>query len=160
MKKNLNIIFEWVRWISIIIAIQIGYFSYFSNTLQVRFPIVVLILILSISGLSGIESMFLSKEATKITGYKPSGYQRQNALFFFALAITGIIIFVLKWNLQAHMTALFVLLIFLLFSSINHLYSALNEKAPSFRNIYLRFFASILLIAVIIPIIIKVFSIM
>ena len=160
MKKKLNMIFEWVRWISIIAAIQIGYYSYFSDTIQDKFQIVVLILILSISGLSGIESMFLSKEASKITGYKPSGYQRQNALFFFALTLTGIIIFILKWSLQAHMTALFVLLIFLLFSSINHLYSVLKEGTAAFRNIWLRFFASLLLIGAMLPIIIKVLSIM
>ena len=81
MKRTLCLIFEWLRWIVIIIALQIGYVNF--QSIAGVFPLISFLTVFTIAGLSGTESLFLSEEAQKLTGYKPSGYQRQCGLFFY-----------------------------------------------------------------------------
>ena len=154
MKKTLCFVFEWLRWIVIIVALQIAYAN-FPNVSNV-FPLVAFLTVFTIAGLSGTESLFLSEAAQKITGYKPSGYQRQCGLFFYALALTSLIVFAFEWGVESSLVVLLLTLIFLLFSSINHLYSAIKEGTDKFRSIYLRFGGTMLLVGAYLPIIINV----
>lgn len=156
MKRTLCLIFEWLRWIVIIVALQIGYVNF--NSIAGVFPLISFLTVFTIAGLSGTESLFLSEEAQKLTGYKPSGYQRQCGLFFYALTITSLLVFVFQWGVESSLTVLLLTLLFLLFSSINHLYSAKKEGTGKFRNIYLRFGGTMLLLGAYLPILVKVLT--
>ncbi|MCK5849096.1 MAG: hypothetical protein KAH01_07880 [Caldisericia bacterium] len=154
MKKILCIVFECLRWIVVIVSLQLAYSNF--QSLENVFPLVVFLTVFTIASLSGTESLFLSEEAQRITGYKPSGYQRQSGLFFYALALTSTIVFTFKWGVKSSLVVLVLTLILLLLSSINHLYSALKEDNGKFRNIYLRFVGTILLVGSYLPVIINI----
>ena len=104
MKRTLCLIFEWLRWIVVIVALQIGYINF--QSIRDVFPLVSFLTVFAIAGLSGTESLFLSEEAQKLTGYKPSGYQRQCGLFFYALAVTALLVFTFQWGVESSLTVL------------------------------------------------------
>ena len=88
--------------------------------------------VVSIAGLTGIESIFFSDAAAQQSGYeKGSAYQRQSGLFNIALALTTLLVYLAGWDLHAKACLLIVLLTFLFFSAINHAYSAIKEHNKS-----------------------------
>ncbi len=91
--------------------------------------------VISLAGLTGIESVFFGGAACEITGYAPSAYQRQSGFNNLALAFTAIIILVFNWGTFAEAAVLTVLLIFLTLSAGNHLFSALRERNLNTRNL-------------------------
>lgn len=154
MKHKLCIAFEWLRWIGVIALIQWAYFSF--SQLESIFPVIVFLLTVLLAGLTGVEAVFLSHEANKITGYTPSAYQRQSGLFLLGLTFTAFIVFVAGWDLTASLAILLNLILFLAFSSINHLYSAFYENNKSFRNLWLRGLGAWLLIGAIAPLLFRI----
>lgn len=116
-----------------------------------RLDVLTLWVVVSIAGLTGIESVFFGKWAAQQSGYEGgSAYQRQSGLFNLALALTTLFVYCVGWNLQAKAALLIVLLLFLFFSGINHAYSAIKEHNKSLKNL-LRPFMTLLLLAVVIP---------
>jgi hypothetical protein len=156
MKHKLCIAFEWLRWIGVIALIQWAYFSF--SQLESIFPVIVFLLTVLLAGLTGVEAVFLSHEANKITGYTPSAYQRQSGLFLLGLTFTAFIVFVAGWDLTASLAILLNLILFLAFSSINHLYSAFYENNKSFRNLWLRGLGAWLLIGAIAPLLFRIWT--
>jgi len=156
MKHKLCIAFEWLRWIGVIALIQWAYFSF--SQLESIFPAIVFLLTVLLAGLTGVEAVFLSHEANKITGYTPSAYQRQSGLFLLGLTFTAFIVFVFGWDLTASLAVLLNLILFLAFSSINHLFSAFYENNKSFRNLWVRGLGAWLLIGAIAPLLFRIWA--
>ena len=154
MKKKLCMVFEWIRWIGVIALIQWAYFSF--SQLESIFPAIVLLLTILLAGLTGVEAVFLSYEANKITGYAPSAYQRQSGLFLLGLTFTALIVYVFGWDLTASLAVMLNLILFLAFSSLNHLYSAFYENNKSFRNLWLRGLGAWLMIGALIPLLLRI----
>ncbi|HOI24213.1 MAG TPA: hypothetical protein PK581_01285 [Caldisericia bacterium] len=156
MKHKLCIAFEWFRWIGVIAVIQWAYFSF--SQLENIFPVIVFLMTVLLAGLTGVEAVFLSHEANKITGYTPSAYQRQSGLFLLGLTFTAFIVFVFGWDLTASLAVLLNLILFLAFSSINHLFSAFYENNKSFRNLWVRGLGAWLLIGAIAPLLFRIWA--
>ena len=72
------------RWIGVIagFGLALRYRPDSADQLHVLAPW----LVGSVSGLTGIESVFLGKAAAQLTGYAPSAYQRQSGMNNLALA--------------------------------------------------------------------------
>ena len=56
------------------------------------------------------------------------GYRRQSRMHFLALTVVMFFAWILNWGFMAYVGIYMVLLVFLTFSSINHLYTGLKEK--------------------------------
>ena len=82
-------------------------------------------------GLTGLESLFFSKAAALMKGREPgSGYQIQSAFNNLTIAITGIFVLIMQYDVQAQTTIILVALIFLALSSLNHAREYFIEKKP------------------------------
>lgn len=111
--------------------------------------------VLSIAGLTGLESLLFGKSAAAVTGYRDGGaYQRQSGINNLAVALVALLVRWLDWGLHAEAAVCSVLLVFLILSSVNHLYSALKEGNRVFRS-YSRPVATALLLAVVVPIMVQ-----
>ncbi|MCF8241088.1 MAG: hypothetical protein K9J16_06860 [Melioribacteraceae bacterium] len=142
---------EITRWITVIIGFQLAYFMG-NNDIQ-RIHILMPWIVISLSGLTGIESLFFGKSASEVTGYVYSAYQRQSGLNNVSVAITAVLVLILGWGTLAEITILCASLIFLFLSSINHFWSFLKEGNKNIKN-QLRPLMTLLLIIFILPLII------
>lgn len=127
-----------------IAGINLAYFS--GGNPQHQIHILMPFIVIGLSGLTGIESLFFGKAAVGITGYKPSAYQRQSGLNNIAVAITAILVLFLKWGVHAEITILSASLIFFFLSAINHAWSAIKEGNRGLRNLLRPIITSLLLI--------------
>lgn len=141
---------EIIRWLSVSIGIYFA-LQYGKDPVS-QFEILALFSVIGIAGLTGIESLFLGKYAGKITGYEGAGggYQRQSGINNLSLAIAIILSAWFGWGFYAIAAITLVMLIFLFFSSINHLYSYIREDNKNTRNL-LRPILTFLLIGLILP---------
>lgn len=113
------------------------FFAFFwgSNPVE-QFSILTAFVVITMPGLTGIESIFFSKDAAKQSGYGDGrAYQRQSGANNLALAITASIIFIFGWGFYAQLSVMSVLIIFLALSGLNHAYSAFAEGNTSKKNI-------------------------
>ena len=142
------------RWILVIIGFQCAYFI--GKTPVESFHILVPWITLSLAGLTGIESVFFGKIASKVTGYAGGGggYQRQSGINNISVGITGLLVFILDWGVGADAAVMTVLLVFMALSGSNHAYSAFKEDNRNMRNI-LRPLMSLLLLVFVLPMMIK-----
>jgi hypothetical protein len=76
-------------------------------------------------------------------------YQRQSEMNSLALAIAAVLAHLLGWRLYADLSLMTVLLIFLMLSAINHVYSALRENNRSMKNMLRSVLTAILLIVIV-----------
>jgi hypothetical protein len=105
--------------------------------------------VVSIAGMTGIESLFFGKQAAAASGYSdPGHYQRQSGFNNLAVAILGLVVFFLNWGTHAEAAICSVLLVFLTLSSINHLHSRWRDGNPSWRGFTRPLGTLVLLIAV------------
>ncbi len=112
-------------------------------------------IVISIAGLSGLESLFLGEAATKLTGFAPGrAYQRQSGMNNLALALTALLVLLFNWGTYAELAVLSTLLIFLLLSSCNHAWTALREHNRAIKNFF-RPIMTIALIVIVLPFIIR-----
>ena len=122
-------------------------------TEQINLPC--LWLVLSLAGLTGLESVFLGKTAREQSGYQGGGaYQRQSGFNNPALALATLLAYVLGWGVQAKLALLRMLLIFLTLSAGNHAYSALKQGNKSIKNL-LRPIMTALLLAFTLPFMVR-----
>lgn len=90
----------------------------------------------SVAGLSAVEGLFFSGQAAAEKGFEEgSNYQRQNAFWFLATAITSLIIFFAGWNEYANISLVLVFCSFLLLSAANHAYSMIADKNTTWQNV-------------------------
>ena len=69
---------------------------FFGNDPQHQLHILMPFVVIGLSGLTGIESLFFGKAAVELTGYTQSAYQRQSGLNNLAVAITAILVLCFK----------------------------------------------------------------
>lgn len=144
--------FEIFRWS----GVALGFFLCFllGNSPAEQFNILTLFIVTFIAGLTALEGLLFSKEASESTGYIGGrGYQRQSALNNLALALVTIVTFSMGWGVFSSAALMSVLLVFLSLSSINHLYSAIKEDNKTMKS-YLRPVLTVLLIIVVLPVMI------
>ena len=144
----LNHILEILRWA----GVGVGFYLAFSLEQPAeQINVLCLWLVLCLAGLTGIESVFLGKTAREQSGYHGSGaYQRQSGFNNLALALATLLVYALGWGVQAKLSLLSALLIFMALSAGNHAYSAVKEGNKSLKNL-LRPFMTALLLAFTIP---------
>ncbi len=154
---TLNSILEYARWTGV--GVGVFWANYAGGGPAAQFGVITLWSVLSLAGLTGVESLFLAKKAAQQSGYGGGGgaYQRQSGLNNLALALACLLAYALGWGLMAQAALMSVLLIFLALSAGNHLYSALKEGNRSLKN-WLRPVLTALLLAVILPYMIAALS--
>lgn len=149
-------IFEIARWG----GVAMGFFFafYWGNNPAEQFTILTVFVVSFVAGLTAIESLLFSKEASESTGYEGGrAYQRQSAVNNLALAIVALLSFYLSWGVFASAAVMSVLLVFLSLSAVNHLYSAVKENNKVAKS-YLRPILTVLLILVVLPVMIPALS--
>ncbi|MCF8130417.1 MAG: hypothetical protein K9N10_18050 [Deltaproteobacteria bacterium] len=139
---------EITRWIGVVIGFQLAFLS--GTNPQQQLHIMTPWIVISLAGLTGIESLFFGKAASEITGYAPSAYQRQSGFNNLSIALTAIMVFLFHWGTYAEITIMVVLLVFLFLSACNHAWSAWTEHNLNIRNL-LRPAMTIALVAFVLP---------
>ena len=139
------------RWICVVLGFQFAFSQ--GTTPQDQLHILTPWIVVSLAGLTGIESVFFGQAASQLTGYAPSAYQRQSGINNLAVAITALLAFFLQWGTYAEITVMTTLLIFLFLSASNHAWSAWKEGNHTIKNL-LRPVLTVLLIAFVLPVMI------
>lgn len=156
MKQKIVTSFEIARYVGIFFGIYFGYA--FGDSPWEILHVLVPWLVISVAGLTGIEGIFLSDTAAESMGRQPgSPYQIQSGMNNLAVAITALIVYLFNWGIYADLTILFVLLIFLFLSAINHAREIFVYKNYKFKNI-LRPIITIALVIYLLPLIISALS--
>lgn len=146
---KVNDLLEYARWTGA--GVGIFWANYVGGSPAEQFATITAWTVLSVAGLSGIESTVFAKNASKISGYGGGGgYQRQSGLNNLALALACALAYALGWGTLAQAALMSVLLIFLILSAANHAYSAFREGNRSRRNL-LRPLLTAVLVAMILP---------
>jgi hypothetical protein len=158
--KHFNIcnLLEILRYITL--GIGVFFAEYYGNEPLVQLNILSITIVLSLGGLTAIESIFFAKKAAVLSGYgEVSPYQRQSGFNNLALTFVTIAVYVFDFGYYAKLSVLLVMLTFLTLSAGNHLFTALAKGNRSMRNMLRPIITAILLIYTI-PVIIKVLGIL
>jgi len=148
---------EYARWAGV--GVGIFWANYAGSSPAEQFSIITAWTVLAVAGLSGVESLFFGKSASKISGYGGGGggYQRQSGINNLALALACVLAYALGWGTMAQAALMSTLLIFLIISAANHAYSAFREGNRNLRNL-LRPVLTALLVAMVLPYMIAALS--
>lgn len=140
---------EWLRPAGISLTIFCTY--YFGTDAISHFHILGPFVVMLMSGTVAFESLFLGGAASEKIGYAADrAYQIQSGLANAATAITALLVYLLGWGRHAEATIVTVMLIFFLFSSLNHLASAIMTRNMKPVNL-LRPGMALLLICFLLP---------
>lgn len=157
-KFSVNNFLEILRFVSL--GIGIFFAEYNNNEPLKQLNIIAITVVLSLGGLSAIESIFFSKKAAVLSGYgEANAYQRQSGFNNLALSLVTIAVYIFDWGMYAKLTVMMVMLTFLTFSAGNHLFTSLFKGNKSIRNM-LRPVITALLLIYTIPIVVKVLGIL
>ena len=155
MQVNVNKFLKLMQWVGVPLGIFFAFL--WGNSPVEQFNIFVVFVVISIAGLTGIESLFFGKTASKLSGYAENRvYQRQSGINNLALAITAIFAYLVGWGLYAEAALVTVLLIFLSFSSVNQVYTGIKEHNKSSRG-FMRPVLIIILFVVVLCFMLRVF---
>lgn len=124
---------EVLRWAGVVAGFQLAYLL--GEGPPERLHILMPWVVVSLAGLSAVESLLLGGAAARLSGYAPGAYQRQSGMNSLALAVTALMVRALGWGTRAEASVLSVLLIFLALSAANHAWSAWREHNRSPRNL-------------------------
>jgi len=131
---------------------SIGYANGYNPIAQLHFMIPVIIV--AISGISGIEGLFFAKKSAEIKGFEVgSNYQRQSAIALLSYAVVAIIVYLSNWGIKAELTIYFAFIFFFIFSGLNHGIDAIRRKNYKWQNINRPFITLLLIAGMIYPII-------
>jgi len=150
-RETLCHVLEALRWIGVVAGFQLAYLA--GHTPGERLHILTPWVVISVAGLTAVESLFLGRAAARISGYAPSAYQRQSGMNNLALALTALPVWLLGWGARAEAALLTVLLLFLSLSACNHLASAWRDRNRSLRN-WLRPVLTAVLVAFTLPVLV------
>jgi hypothetical protein len=125
---KINRSLEIIRWAGV--ALGIFFAFYWGNNSQSQFSIFAIFSVIFLAGITAIESMFFKEGGSEVSGYGEGGegYRRQSRMHFLAITVVMFFAWILNWGFMAYVGIYMVLLVFLTFSSINHLYTGLKEK--------------------------------
>ena len=155
MQVNVNKFLELMRWAGVPLGIFFAFL--WGNSPVEQFNIFAVFVVVSIAGLTGIESLFFAKTASKLSGYAENrAYQRQSGINNLALAITAIFAYLVGWGLYAEAALVTALLIFLSLSSVNHVYAGIEEHNKSSRG-FMRPVLIIILLVLVLCFMLRVF---
>lgn len=145
-----------IRIVIVSLAFYCGYAIGFSEGYdpfaQLHFMIPVIIV--AISGFSGLEGLLLSESSALAKGYETgSNYQRQSAIALLSYAVIAVLVFIMDWGIKAELTIFFVFIFFLIFSGINHAVSAISKKNYKWQNLNRPFITLLLVAGMIYPVI-------
>ena len=85
---------------------KIGYTGTYDPIAQLHFMIP--IIIVAISGTSGLEGLFLGNESAKMKGFEVgSNYQRQSAIALLSYAVIAVVVYLCNWGIRSELTILF-----------------------------------------------------
>jgi len=154
--KKLIASFDIIRIAAVALAFFFGYRIGFQNGAydpEAQLHFMIPIIIIAISGLTGIEGLFLGKAAAEIKGFEADGnYQRQSAISQLSYAAVALLVLVLKWGIRAELTIFFAFLFFLVFSAVNHAADAVVRKNYKWQNINRPIFVILLAAGMVYPI--------
>jgi hypothetical protein len=129
--------------------------EYFGKTSAEKFVIIGPGMVILMCGTISFEGFFLAKVGSAKLGYEVnSPYQRQSAIYSLAIALTAVFVLVFKLGTNAYITVTSTMLMFLILSGGNHLYTSLKEGNRSKTN-FLRPILSAILAIYLIPMIVK-----
>ena len=115
----------------------------------------ILWIVIPLAGITGIESVFFpTASAISKDREVGSAYQTQSGMNNLAIAITGGIVWFWQWGTSASMAVLFVLYIFFILSSINHLFEFITKRQKNLIHLA-RPLLTILLIVASVPILLN-----
>ncbi len=145
---SINIVLEILRWCGVGVGF---YFAQVGGlTEQEQFSALCIWVVLSLAGLTAIQSLVFGARAAQASGYQDAGaYQRQSGLNNLALAITTVLVYLFGWGIHAKLTVMTVLLVFFTLSAANHTFSAVREKNYKPLNLLRPVLTALLLIFVI-----------
>ena len=140
---------EWIRPVGIGAIIFCSY-AFNPNPAE-RFHLLGPLVALIMSGTVAFEALFLGEAGSEKIGYTPNrAYQIQSGLANAAIALTALLVFLLKWGPSADATITLTMLFFFALSGANHLATALLLKNFKPVNL-LRPALALLLIAFLVP---------
>ena len=131
---------------------QIGFQDTYNPVAQLHFMIP--ILIVAVAGISGLEGLLFSKQASAAKGFESgSNYQKQSAIALLSYALIALVVFFANWGLYAELTILFAFCFFFICSSINHAMDAIKHKNYKWQNINRPFITLLMVAGLIYPVI-------
>jgi len=149
MNAKIPSIVEFIRWILIITAFQLAY-ALGTNPAD-RFELLTPLVIIPLSGITGLESIFLGKSASQASGYAGERrYQIQSGLNNIAVAVATLIAWWCKWGIAAYFSLMTATLIFYGLSGANHAASTIFDGNLKWKNVARPFMSLVLIIAVLI----------
>ena len=110
------------------------------------------LIIVTISGLSGIDRLFFARESAEAKGFEVgSNYQRQSAIALLSYAVIAVLIWFIKWGIKAELTIFMAFIFFFFFSALNHAVDAIKRKNYKWQNINRPFLLLLLIAGMIYP---------
>jgi hypothetical protein len=138
-----------------IFGFYLAYVYYAEAQYNSALLMLIVFVVIPLTGLTAIESIFFSNMAAKAKGREiGSPYQIQSGLNNLAVAITALIVWLFNWGVYANLTVLFVALIFFALSSINHAVEFFRQGNKKIVHL-MRPILSLLLVLAALPIISK-----
>ena len=156
IKTRLIVIFELARYV----CVSFGFFlSYQPNVTATEIlNTLLLLVVIPLAGLTGLEAIFIGAASAKAKKREiGSTYQTQSGLNNLSTAITAWLVWYLQWGKQASLTVLFVLLTFLILSSMVHTYEYFIKKNKQLIHLIRPLLTTGLILACI-PLIIRTLS--
>lgn len=141
-KRWLSLIFEWVRPLGVGFLLSTAYSSptVFGTDAVAQFHIVAPLMVMLMSGTVAFEllvmSFVLGEAGALKLGYQPDrAFQIQSGLGLASTAVTALLVFIFNWGLYADLTITTAMLLFFVFSAVNHTVSAIVGRNRSVVNL-------------------------
>jgi len=149
MKKKLATMLEWIRPAGIVLAYFLS--EYTGTDATSRFHVLGPLVVIVMSGTVAFESLILGEAASEKIGYQPNrAYQIQSGLNNLATAVTAALVFMLDWGRYGDATVVTAMLLFFVFSAVNHTATAVRERNLKPVNL-LRPILALLLTGILLP---------
>jgi len=150
--KILDILRMVIVFVAFFFGYQIGFEHGYDPVAQLHFMIPVIII--AISGLSGIEGLFFARESAEAKGFEVgSNYQRQSAIALLSYAVIAILVYFFRWSIKAELTIFLAFIFFFFFSGLNHAVDAIKRKNYKWQNINRPFILMLLVAGMIYPVV-------
>lgn len=147
--KKLSKMLEWIRPVGIGLVYFLA--EYLGTDAISKFHILGPVVVILMSGTVAFESLILGEAASEKIGYKPNrAYQIQSGLNHLAIAFTALFVFVVDWGQHADATIVTTMLLFFVFSALNHIITAFKEHNMKAVNL-MRPIMTLLLIGLLLP---------
>jgi len=156
-EKKIIAAFDNIRILAVAFSFFFGYRIGFQNGVynpEAQLHFMIPIIVIAVSGLTGIEGLFFAKFASEIKGFETgSNYQRQSAISQLSYAVVALLVYTLNWGIKAELTIFFAFIFFLICSAINHGIDAIMRKNYKWQNINRPIFVLLLVAGMLYPLV-------